>query len=25
KSAPGQPNIEDLSNLLKLIHKNIEA
>ena len=25
KSAPGQPNIEDLSNLLKLIHKNIES
>ena len=25
KSAPGQPNIEDLSNLLKLIHKNVEA
>ena len=25
KSAPGQPNIEDLSNLFKLIHKNIEA
>lgn len=25
KSAPGQPNIEDLSNLLKLIHKNVEV
>lgn len=25
KSAPGQPNIEDLSSLLKLIHKNIEV
>ncbi len=25
KSAPGQPNIEDLSNLLRLIHKNIEV
>lgn len=25
KSAPGQPNIEDLSNILKLIHKNIEV